>query len=68
VVTIHKCLNAVQPIPFFQFIMNPDSFSQTVENLFYLAFLVKDGKVALEMDDETGEPMLSKAMETIDSQ
>jgi hypothetical protein len=40
--------------------MNPDSFSQTVENLFYLAFLVKDGKVALDMDEETGEPMLSK--------
>lgn len=40
----------------FRFIINPDSFAQTVENMFYLSFLIRDGKVSIE--NETGEPIL----------
>jgi len=36
----------------FQLILHPTSFSQSVENLFDLAFLVKDGRVAIETDDQ----------------
>lgn len=39
------------PVGLFEFVLNPDSFSQSVENLFYLSFLVHDGKVILDIDD-----------------
>ncbi|KAL6718851.1 hypothetical protein ACLMJK_003085 [Lecanora helva] len=37
-------------VPFFRFVVNPKSFGQTVENLFYVSFLIKDGKVGLGND------------------
>ncbi|CAG8559662.1 7450_t:CDS:2 [Ambispora gerdemannii] len=47
-----------QPINFIELIINPESFSQTVENMFYLSFLVRDGQVSIE--DEDGQPVLSR--------
>lgn len=42
-------------------VVNPDSFCETVENLFDLSFLVKDGKAALAIDAETGLPTVTCA-------
>eukprot|EP00049_Salpingoeca_infusionum_P007991 m.128918 g.128918 ORF g.128918 m.128918 type:complete len:354 (+) comp13881_c0_seq2:245-1306(+) len=39
-------------IPYLKFIVNPDSFSQTVENLFYVSFLVKAGDLRLTVGDD----------------
>lgn len=36
--------------------MNPDSFSQTTENLFYFSFLVREAKAAIEMDEDESSP------------
>jgi non-structural maintenance of chromosomes element 4 len=44
-------------VSLFQFAVNPYSFGQTIENLFYISFLVKDGYVALDTDDD-GLPTL----------
>ena len=41
----------------FKFIVNPNDFGQSVENLFYLSFLIRDGKCAFEVTEE-GEPTI----------
>ncbi|KAK2463185.1 hypothetical protein APHAL10511_004840 [Amanita phalloides] len=45
------------PINLFKLIVNPKDFAQSVENLFYLSFLIRDGKVALETN-KNGEPIV----------
>lgn len=37
-------------IPLFRFCLNPRSFGQTIENLFYVSFLVRDGSVGVSLD------------------
>ena len=37
-------------MPFFQFVINPKSFGQSVENLFYTSFLIRDGLCGLGND------------------
>lgn len=41
----------------FEFALNPTSFSQSVENLFYISFLVYDGRVGINFDDD-GVPVI----------
>lgn len=49
-------------ISFWPYIVNPSSFGQTVENLFYVSFLIREGSVAVE-EDSDGIPTLGKAFE-----
>lgn len=44
-------------INFFKFFINPKSFSQSVENLFFTSFLLRDARVKL-YKDEQGTPMI----------
>eukprot|EP01135_Chromosphaera_perkinsii_P000757 Nk52_evm45s151 gene=Nk52_evmTU45s151 len=61
VVRIQDMVNRINgSISYFEFVVNPDSFSQTVENIFHLAFLIKDGKAGIYIDEQTQLPMLEK--------
>lgn len=44
-------------IALFKFVINPHSFGQTIENLFYVSFLIRDGNVGISTD-ERGLPYL----------
>ena len=45
-------------VSLFDFAINPDSFGQTVENLFYVSFLIREGSAKVETDKD-GLPLLS---------
>ena len=45
-------------INIFKFVINPKDFAQSVENIFYLSFLIRDGQVAFETED--GEPVICR--------
>jgi hypothetical protein len=47
-------------VPLLKFIINPASFGQSVENMFYLSFLIRNGlaNMEIEEDEETGEEEL----------
>ncbi|KAI1417293.1 hypothetical protein F5Y13DRAFT_152418 [Hypoxylon sp. FL1857] len=37
-------------IDLFKFVVNPHSFGQTVENMFYVSFLIRDGRIKIDFD------------------
>ena len=58
---VFSVLRQVEPISLLEFFVNPHSFSQSVENLFHLSFLIRDGKVAITKDARNGDLMLRTA-------
>lgn len=55
---VRMCANG--GVGLFDFVVNPRSFGQTVENLFYVSFLVREGAVGVE-NDENGLPTISES-------
>ncbi|KAL2128071.1 hypothetical protein VTI74DRAFT_9763 [Chaetomium olivicolor] len=45
-------LRANGGIDLLRFVVNPHSFGQTVENMFYISFLIREGSVRLEFDGD----------------
>lgn len=54
---VENILQTTGKINLFRFVINPNDFGQSVENLFYLSFVIRDGRCA--MDFSKGEPMIS---------
>lgn len=44
---------------FFQFLVDPASFTQTVENIFDFSFLVRKGSASLSVDEEHKLPIIN---------
>ncbi|KAJ7703075.1 Nse4 C-terminal-domain-containing protein [Mycena rosella] len=65
VATLEALLEDEGRINLFKFVINPDDFAQSVENIFYLSFLIRDGKVALETDED-GQVMIFICMQPAD--
>lgn len=52
-------LKSTGGLDFFRCVINPKSFGQTIENMFYVSFLIRDGTIQLELDAD-GHPTLGK--------
>jgi non-structural maintenance of chromosomes element 4 len=46
---------------YYQFILDPTDFGKSVENMFYMSFLIKDGYVKFEVDPQTGLPDIGES-------
>ena len=57
-------LRSTGGIDVMRFVVNPKSFGQTVENMFYVSFLIRDSKIAIDYD-EHGLPALGKSQSTL---
>ena len=45
--------NGKRPIDYFRFVLDPTCFGATVEAMFHLSFLVKEGKVRVEAEEDS---------------
>ena len=55
---VANILKRHSPINLFEFVINPRSFSQTIENIFYFSFSVQMARAKITIDDN-GLPIAS---------
>lgn len=47
-------------VGYYNFVLHPTSFGETIQNMFFVSFLLRDGHVRLIVDETTNLPVLSK--------
>ncbi|KAJ7865548.1 Nse4 C-terminal-domain-containing protein [Mycena leptocephala] len=65
VAMVATVLEQAEKINLFKLVINPESFAQSVENIFYLSFLIRDAKVSFEIS-KLGEPVVFACQEPTD--
>jgi len=50
--------NEREPISYFNFILDPSSFGNSVENMFHVSFLIKEGRAKMIIDDDDDLPKI----------
>lgn len=55
-------------VSLFDFVLNPRSFGQTVENLFYVSFLIKEGSVGVSPDSHGLPTLLAATPSSLEQQ
>ena len=50
--------NGKRAVGYFNFVIHPHHFGHTVENMFHVSFLVKERKVKISLDEESGLPLI----------
>lgn len=68
VIAVYQTLARVAPVPFYKFILDPSSFSKTVENMFYVSFLANDNRVRIEYDEQASDLLLHLLEEDTDEE
>jgi len=59
VLAVERILSQAGEINIFRFVVNPNDFAESVENIFYLSFLIRDGKCSLSWSEgENPEPVI----------
>ncbi|CAJ0584494.1 unnamed protein product, partial [Mesorhabditis spiculigera] len=48
--------NKVRSVGYYEFVVDPDSYTRTVENMFHMAFILRDLRVRYQINQETGTP------------
>lgn len=64
---LYETLSKKKTVPLFQFIIDPNSFSKTVENLFHISFLIKEEKAVLIENEEKENNLLKTELTIIES-
>jgi len=54
--------NGKKPVSYFEFVIDPESFGNTVENMFHVSFLVKQRVCRLSIHEETDLPILEPVL------
>ncbi|XP_050359722.1 EP300-interacting inhibitor of differentiation 3 [Nymphalis io] len=47
------------PVSYFHVVLDPTSFSHTVENIYHLSFLARDGRLSVYLDEAAGVPLVN---------
>ena len=55
---VGNLLRQHSPINLFEFVVHPESFGQTIENIFYLSFVIRNAMARIE-EDENGLPVVT---------
>lgn len=62
-----ECCESSTPVDFWEFLLDPESFPKTVENIFYFSFLIKDGLAKLGRNGRIGEYLPENIMFFLES-